>query len=316
MAWLALALGIAAVFLIVNALIGLLFPTNEARDEAKERLDRLAAQGLGPVSAGILRQSSRGNDKSLFERLAQAADISEMVRRAGLKTSGGTIVLAAAVAGLLFYILGLLLLNGLVAFLLAPVGALLPYFWLKRRVTARMKKFERQLPDALDLVGRALMAGHAFTGSLRMIADECDDPIGPEFAKTLDEINFGLSVDEAMNNLLRRIDSLDLKLFVVSVHIQRESGGNLTELVTCIATLIRERFKLAGKIRTLSAEGKLSAIILVCLPFAVGLIIYVLNPGYISVLWTKELGKIMLLGAGISMAKGIFWIRRMVNIQV
>lgn len=316
MGWLVLACVVLAVFLVANVILGHVLSGAEARREALSRMGRMAAEGLGPRAPNLLRDGMGGGSPGLFERLAAAADISAMARKAGLKHSGGAILAAAGAAGLGAALLAWLALGGPAVVLGACVGAAGPYLWLKGQVRARMERFQRQLPEALDLVGRALKAGHAFTGALRMIADECDDPIGPEFAKTLDEINYGLSVDEAMLNLLARVDCPDLKFFVVSVGIQRESGGNLTEIVGNISNLIRERYKLAGKVKTLSAEGKLSALILILLPFAVGLIIYVLNPDYMSVLWHKDLGRMALMGAGLSMLKGVFWIRRMVNIQV
>lgn len=315
MGWLVLACVVLAVFLAAHAVLGNLLGGAERRREVRSRLERLSAEGLGPHAPNLLRDGQRGAP-GLFERLAAAADITAMVRKAGLKQSGGAILAAIGVSGLCAALLGWLALGGPAMILGALLGAAMPYLWLKGRVRARMERFQRQLPDALDLVGRALKAGHGFTGALRMIADECDDPIGPEFAQTLDEINYGLSVDEAMQNLLDRVDCPDLKFFVVSVGIQRESGGNLTEIVGNISNLIRERYKLAGKVKTLSAEGKLSALILILLPFVVGLIIYLLNPDYMSVLWQKDLGRMALMGAGVSMLKGVFWIRRMVNIQV
>lgn len=316
MGWLVLALVVLAVFLATNAVMGHLLFGVEARREALSRMARMADEGMGPHAPNLLRDGPGTGGTGLFERLAAAADITAMARKAGLKHSGGAILAAAGAAGFGAALLAWLALGGPAVVLGAIVGAAGPYLWLKNRVQARMERFQRQLPDALDLVGRALKAGHSFTGALRMIADECDDPIGPEFAKTLDEINYGLSVDEAMQNLLGRVDCTDLKFFVVSVGIQRESGGNLTEIVGNISSLIRERYKLAGKVKTLSAEGKFSALVLILLPFAVGFILYLINPGYMSQLWTKDLGRVALLGAGVSMLKGIFWIRRMVNIQV
>jgi len=316
MGWLVLACVVVSAFLATNALLGHFLFGAEAKREARSRMERMAAEGLGPGARSLLRDGALGGKPGLFERLAAAADISAMARQAGIKQSGSAILAAAGAAGIGAALLAWLALGGPATVLGALCGAAAPYLWLKGRVRARMERFQRQLPDALDLVGRALRAGHAFTGALRMIADECDDPIGPEFAKALDEINYGLSVDEALQNLLARVDCPDLKFFVVSVGIQRESGGNLTEIVGNISNLIRERYKLAGKVKTLSAEGKLSALILILLPFAVGLIIYVLNPDYMSVLWHKDLGRMALMGAGVSMLKGVFWIRRMVNIQV
>lgn len=316
MGWLLLASVAVAVFLAVNGLFGLMRTRSEAREAARQRMDRLVNDAIAPSARNLLRQDALSRSTGLVERLVAGGNLRDLIRRAGMKVSPGFVLLIMAACAIVFGLLAWALAGAVVAMGATLAGLYLPYAVVKGRARARMERFTRQLPDALDLVGRALKAGHAFAGALRMIADECDDPIGPEFAATLDEINYGLSVEQALANLLRRVDCPDLKFFVVSVNIQRESGGNLTEIVTSIAMLIRERYKLAGKVRTLSAEGKLSAIILICLPFAVGLILYLMNPVYMSVLWEKEIGKLMLMGAGVSMFKGVIWIRKLVNIQV
>ena len=179
-----------------------------------------------------------------------------------------------------------------------------------------MEKFQKQLPDALDFIARALRAGHAFTGGLKMVADEMGDPVGTEFDKTLDEINFGIGIPEALKGLSNRVDCPDLKFFVISVIIQRETGGNLAEILDNIAHLIRERFKLFGRIRVLAAQGKLSAAILVALPFVVALGLSFVNPKYIGTLSTDPLGRILVIFALIMMAFGVFVMRRLIAIKV
>ncbi|MDP3426567.1 MAG: type II secretion system F family protein, partial [Humidesulfovibrio sp.] len=174
----------------------------------------------------------------------------------------------------------------------------------------------RQLPDALDLIARALKAGNTFAGGMRMVADEFADPIGPEFAITLDEINYGMDTEKALHNLMERVDSLDLKFFVVSVNIQRETGGNLSEIIGNTAALIRERFKIHGRIRILSAEGRISAIVLLAMPFAAAAVLYVIKPDYMEQLVTEPLGQLMVKSALASMTVGYFIIRRLVNFKV
>jgi len=192
----------------------------------------------------------------------------------------------------------------------------MPIFRLQGMKRKRMDKFHNQLPEALDLMARALKAGHTFGGGMRMVANEFDAPIGPEFGKTLDEINYGMDVDRALANLQSRVDCSDLKFFVVSVNIQRETGGNLAEIIAKIAGLVRERFGLFGKIRVLSAEGRVSAYILIALPFLLGVILYIVNADYISLLWTRDLGQSLVWGAGVSMAIGAFVIRKIIKIKV
>ncbi|BBD08125.1 type II secretion system F family protein [Desulfovibrio ferrophilus] len=191
-----------------------------------------------------------------------------------------------------------------------------PFFWVRRRKAKRMHKFNAQLADALDLIARALKAGHAFSQGMRMVADEFEDPIGPEFSKTLDEINFGISVGQALLNLTQRVDCTDLKFFVVSVNIQRETGGNLSEIVGNIARLVRERFRFAGKVQVLAAEGKLTAYILLSLPFAIGFAITAINPDYMSEMHTTEAGRNLITGALILMGCGAAVLKKLITIRV
>jgi tight adherence protein B len=191
-----------------------------------------------------------------------------------------------------------------------------PFFYIFFKKGKRMHHFQRQLPDVLDLIARSLKAGHALSGGLKMVVDEFGDPIGIEFAKTLNEINLGVGVPEALKNLSQRVDCLDLNFFVTSILIQRETGGNLAEILENIARLIRERFKLFGRIRALSAEGKFSAIILVVLPFLIALVISLFNPGYIQILIVDPIGPVFIAIALTLMILGIITMSRMIKIKV
>ena len=179
-----------------------------------------------------------------------------------------------------------------------------------------MEKFQKQLPEGLELIARSLRAGHAFTSGMKLAAGEFDDPLGPEFTETLDEINFGVSVSDALKNLARRVDCPDLKYFVVSVILQRETGGNLAEIIESIGYIIRERFKLKGKIRILAAEGKLSAIILVAIPFFIFFVLRLTSPKYINALLFEPAGRIMCAVALVMMVMGIFVMKKMIAIKV
>ncbi len=204
-------------------------------------------------------------------------------------------------------------------FILIPVAVLLgslPFLYIYSKKNRRMKKFENQLPDAMDLIARSLKAGHAFSSGLKMVGDEFSDPVGTEFDKTVNEINLGVGVVEALKNLLNRVDCPDLNFFVISVVIQRETGGNLAEILENISHLIRERFKLHGRIRILSAEGTLSAIILTALPFVISFALALINPEYIKTLIADPLGNIMIGLALLLIIMGYFTMRRMVKIEV
>jgi tight adherence protein B len=193
---------------------------------------------------------------------------------------------------------------------------LLPFIYLSCQRRRRLQRFERQLPEALDFVARALKAGHTLNVGMKMVGDEFLDPIGPEFAKTVDEINFGGGIQEALENLSYRVDCADLRFFITAVTVQRETGGNLAEIIEKASSLIRQRFELLGRIRVLAGEGKLSAIILIALPFLLALAIYALQRDYIMILFTDPFGKWLVVAAGISMALGILIIIRMIRIKI
>lgn len=220
----------------------------------------------------------------------------------------------AVVSGLLLALV--LWHNFLEAMVIGAITGALPLFHVLRTKYKRLLTIEEQLPNAMDLMGRALRAGHAFSGSLKMVGDEMTEPIAGEFRVAFDEINYGIPLEDALKNLAIRIPITDLRYFVISVLIQRETGGNLAELLDNISVLIRARLKLLGTIRVLSAEGKLSAIILTVLPFALAAVISIINPGFLSVLWIDPAGLKMVYSALLMMVVGIFWMWRIIRIRV
>ncbi len=198
----------------------------------------------------------------------------------------------------------------------AVLGLALPYKVLAIKAKRRLKKFEKQLPDALELLSRGLKAGHAFASGLQLVADEMPDPIGGEFFQTFKEYNHGLDLNAALLNLCRRVDLRDLRFFTTAVMIQRETGGNLAEILDKISQLIRERFKLRNQIQALTAEGRLSGVILVLLPPATALALFYLNPDYVMLLVRHPLGRIMSVTALSFQILGIVTIRKIVKVKV
>ena len=229
---------------------------------------------------------------------------------------GFFILLALFLAVLGFLVGNTVIKNRLLAVMLMFLCGSFPFLYLLILKQKRIEKFKKQLPEALDLMSRALKAGHAFTNGLKLAADEFNDPLGPEFAEVLDEINFGVSVPNALRNLAKRVECPEIKYFVVGVILQRETGGNLAELMGILAFLIREKFKFQGKVRTLSAEGRLSAFILIALPFGIAGWMWFSNPKYLDPLLTDPIGKIMIIGAAIMMVFGIIVMKKMVTIEV
>jgi tight adherence protein B len=215
-----------------------------------------------------------------------------------------------------FYIGALLHQILLLRLLIASLVASMPLLYVLRKRQQRLQKFEEQLPEALDLIGRALRAGHAFPSALKMVGDEMAAPIASEFRIAFEEVNYGISMQAALTNLATRVPSLDLRYFVIAVLIQRETGGNLSEILDNISTIIRERIKLLGKVRVLSAEGRLSAWILGLLPFGTAFVINLINPKFMAVLWTDAAGQRLMAFAGVMIIIGVIWMRKIIRIHV
>lgn len=202
------------------------------------------------------------------------------------------------------------------ACLLSVIFSTWPWIRMYQVIEQRKKKFEEQLPDGLDYISRALKAGHSLTMAIHLAAEELEEPVGYELKVTSDQINFGLPFNEALNNLSLRINSADLNFFVIALNIQRDTGGNLTELLANLAKVIRERIKLSGKIRVLSSEGRFSGIILFLFPFIIAFVLNLINPKYMSVLWTTPIGNNVILVGLVMMLVGGYWISQIVKIKV
>lgn len=254
---------------------------------------------------------------NLLWKIPGIKGLDSLTIKANSSYPAGFYVLTALFLGAIGFMgINYFLANRILSLLLAAFLACLPFLQLHLLKLKRIEKFRSQFPEALDLIARALKAGHSFNSGMKLAADEFDDPLGPEFDETLGEINFGVSVVNALKNLTARIGCPELKYFVVAVILQRETGGNLAELIESLADLIREKFKFQGKVRTLSAEGKLSAIVLVVIPFLIAGYLYLSNPKYLGILFSEPVGRIMVGAAAIMMVIGILVMKKMVTIKV
>jgi tight adherence protein B len=298
---------------------------NDAKGPEARRLEsrlRVISAGAhkGGASLSILKErllaESPTMQKALL-RVPRIHHVDRLLEQSGLPWSVaqllGFTLASGAAAAILATLPGW---PWLLVWLAAVVAASLPLLYALARKKRRLARFDEQLPDALDLMGRALRAGHALPGALQMVGDELTEPIGGEFRVTFDEVNYGIALKDAMINLATRVPIKDLRYFVIAVLIQRETGGNLAELLDNIAALIRGRHKLMGTIRVLSAEGRLSAGILCVLPFVAAFLFYLANPTLMSELWTDPLGIRMIVFAAILMLIGIFWSRQIIRIRV
>ena len=315
----------AIVFICVLCTIeGLFFVLLSKFDpEAKRMRKRLQALCMERAENDV-RSIVRNRPLSSIPRLNQILSamplmlkLDRLLLQADSRQPLGVFLLLSLVLGVSgFYVTSLLTRDIFPALLVALLIGGIPFFRVSQQKKRRMKKFEVQLPGALELIARSLRAGHAFVGGLQTVAEEFDDPMGSEIQKTVAQINFGVSVEQALKNLTERVDCQDLKFLAVSIIIQRESGGNLGEILESVGGLIRARFTLRGKIRALSAEGILSAGILTVIPFAVVLILAIINPMYPNVLLADPLGKVMVLVALVMMAIGIVVMKKMITIKV
>lgn len=273
-----------------------------------------------PKSISIIKKRMLSENPAIQSALLQLPRIGkldQLLLQSGLSWSvaklAGLTLLTAAVSLLAGMFAGL---PSLLQLMLGGLGTTLPFFKVTQAKAKRMTRIEHQLPDALDLMSRAMRAGHAFPNALKMVGDEMSDPLGAEFRTAFDEVNFGIALPEAMQNLARRVPSTDLRYFVVAVLIQRETGGNLADLLTNISNIIRDRIKLLGQIRVLSTEGRVSSWVLSLLPFGAASLMHLVNPEFLKILYTDPIGIDLLTGAIFLMLTGILVMRNIARIRV
>jgi len=277
----------------------------EMAPAAESQLVKSRVTGVLPALDRLAGQTSFGGT------------LAALVEQAGLRMGVSTVLLLAVGSALL----GGLLLSALMraSWGLLPgaiAGFSVPFVVIVRMRTRRLRKFEEQFPDALDLLSRAIRAGHAFTTSMGMVADEASDPIGAEFKKTFDEQNFGLPLKDALANMAERVPLIDVRFFVTAVLIQRETGGNLSEILDNLSHVVRERFKILRQVRVYTAHGRLTGYVLMGLPAALAIALTFINPEHMALLFNERMGRLMILAAIVMQTVGYFWIQKVVKIEV
>jgi tight adherence protein B len=305
-------------FLIRAILLFLTDPKRYHLRHLRQRLREMEGLESTPNVSTLLKKNSlkkSAMDESL-DKFRQITHLKTLMMRANLTWKMSTLLMAAALSGLVGLGVGVLkwgVLGGLIG---GGLGVLIPYKLLVRKANKRIKNFEKQLPDALDLLARGLKAGHAFPSGLQQVAKEMPDPLGTEFSIVYSEFSHGLDLNSALLGLCKRIDVRDLDFFTTAVLIQRETGGNLTDILEKISVLIRERFQLRNQVKALTAEGRLSGLILILLPPVMVIALMIINPKYESVLFEHPMGRIM-CGVAVAMQfLGMMLIRKIVNIKV
>ncbi len=299
-------------------------PMMGARKAAKKRL-RERIKNLGDTATGeshaVRVRQKKLQKLSRFERwmesLPMMAPLATLVAQAGLDRPAHRVVLQSIVFALLaLTITGWWAQNLLLALLVAAGAAFLPFFGLQRRRGKRLQLFEEQLPDALSVVARSLKAGLPFIEALKMVSKEMKPPVSQEFEQLFGELNYGGNLRSALLGLLQRIPSVAVMAVVTAVLIQRDTGGNLAEVLERISGLIRQRFRFQRSVRTLTAEGRGTAWVVSIMPFGLAAFIEVMKPGWVTGLVNDPAGQQLMIGAFVLMLLGIFWLRRLTNIDV
>jgi tight adherence protein B len=319
--WIVIGMIFVAVVLLSQAMIVPVFgESRKTRKKLKARLGQIERE-LGQSSFSSLLREKYLRELSPLERaleqLPYMAALSETIEQAGRTTLAHRLVLLALALGVVGgAVVWQLTHHPLLALAAVVAAAALPFFNVSRQRTKRMEKIEEQLPEAIDMMKRALRAGHPFGGAIKLVSEELEAPLGKEFATTFADLNYGNDVRRAMLGLLQRVPSVPVMALVTSVLVQKETGGNLAEILGQISSVVRGRFRLERKIKTLSAEGRLSAWILAMVPLVLFVVISVTTPTYLPVLLEDSLGQKLVVFGAVAGVVGILWIRKIIRIEV
>jgi len=292
--------------------------------DLEQRLREVATPSPSSAESGvseesILKRVLEGPLPMIDRLVSQGAGsrLGLLIEQSGVRTTGSAIVI---------FSIGMAVGLGLLAFLFVPqplaapvvalLGAFAPFGWLRHKRSSRLKKFEEQFPEALDVLSRAIRAGHAFQTALGMCADEMPGPVGPEMKKTFDQQNYGLPLKDALNDLAQRINIIDVRFFVTAVMIQRDTGGNLSEILDNLAHVVRERFKIQRQVRVHTAHGRFTSYVLLSLPAFLAVALSILNPDHMAPMFRERMGQMMLMGAMVLQAFGYLWIKQVIKIEV
>lgn len=314
-----------AVFVAVAALIAAIgfFVTGTAESEVEDRLAMLTGSTTGKqakdalLKGSVLARPFETNQDLIWARLSRMVNLLLLFDQADVSLTPQQFFGISGILALVGMFIPVL--AGLHPSIVLPMGimlAVLPFVWLILRRRSRFRKFAKQLPDALELISRALRAGHSLASGISLVADEMKAPIGKEFRRVFEEQNLGIAMETSLDNMTDRIPNMDLRFFATAIALQRQTGGDLAEILDKIGYLVRERFKIWGQVQALTGEGRLSGIVLLALPPLLFLAVYRLNPDYVMPLFTDPMGRQMLAGAIVMQLLGAIVIKKIVNIKV
>ena len=297
-------------------------PEHKTEREFEQRIKDLStfASEDGEAPSVVLSQAA-SSALPVVDRLVGGTGagswLANLIEQSGVAITPGRVITMSLVVSVVLGLLTLIFFHKFLAAIAAAlVGLCLPVAWLKIKRSKRMRRFEEQFPEGLDLLSRAIRAGHAFQSAMGMVADELPAPVGVEFKKSFEQQNFGLPLNEALNAMAVRMPLMDVKFFVTAVQIQRETGGNLAEILDNLAHVVRERFKILRQVRVHTAHGRFTGYVLLGLPAALAVALMFISPEHMNTLFQHPLGRTMLMGAGVMQTVGYFWIRQVIRIEV
>ena len=300
-----------------------ILPERFAARKLDRRLRDMGSDGEAPsegVGGTVVKRALEGPLPGVDRLVAGTRggiSLQSLIDQSGVRITPSAVVLISVMGALMAGLITFLLLPlALVALLVALGAAFAPVGFLLHKRGRRLKKFEEMFPEALDLLSRAIRAGHAFQTAMGMVADELPEPVGPEFKKTFDQQNYGLPLRDALNELSERIHLLDVRFFVTAVLIQRDTGGNLSEILDNLAHVVRERFKIQRQVRVHTAHGRFTGYVLLALPAALAVALSLINPEHMQLLFHERMGQMMLMGAIVMQTIGFVWIRKVIKIEV
>jgi tight adherence protein B len=306
--------------LAIAGVLALVLRGGNSGKAASSRLDVLVGKKRSESSQDILlkQQAFEADKGKLIEFVtARIPNLQAFFEQADANIKPSSLLLIAGILGVVG-LTGSWLATGKALF--APLLGLLmfcvPFLWLWNKRRVRLNTFAAQLSDAMELVARALRAGHSLQAGMHVVAEEMPAPISAEFGRVYEEQNLGIPLEDAMGAMCDRVPNLDLRFFVTSVAIQRQTGGDLAEILDKIGHLIRERYRILGQVKALTAEGRLSGVVLIGLPFLLFVIMLHIKYDYVKALWETELGIKMLVASGVSMILGALVIKKIVDIKV
>ena len=319
-------LAILVFFTVTGAVLGAYYafvhrPEHKAERDFEQRLKDLSSFEPEEDGTSVVKTEAAPSALPMVDRLVGNTNagswLANLVDQSGVATNPGAVVTMSLVAGVMTGLVVFLTSHLLLAAIAgAAVGLGMPIIWLRLKRNRRLRKFEEQFPEALDLLSRAIRAGHAFQTAMGMVADELPQPVGVEFRKSFEQQNYGLPLNEALNGLAERVPLMDVKFFITAVQIQRETGGNLAEILDNLANVVRERFKILRQVRVHTAHGRFTGYVLLGLPAFLAVALMFINPEHMRTLFTVKMGQMMVLGAIVMQAVGFVWIKQVIKIEV